>query len=311
MRLTLSTAGAVTIAAALAPGAAEPAAAAWQTVLSEDFATDPIANGRAVEVFDSGRYAYNPSGSIDTAVDTTMSTGKLRWDLDDQPFSEGRTLTEQDTFRFQVDFTVGQNLMADGFGQIAFGLTNSSTTGPDRVGTGPKSDAYDLMTVDYFPISSDPSLTPTVIGSANGESFFSRINAPFGPESQIDGAGETGPLPTGQQLTAELTYRSGTRQLTVELTDADGNGLPINADGGGPDGDPSTVQHTLPAEAGFHVDSFTLPLWFDPDHDASFSGPVTGNVNYGRFAVQTPEPSTALLLVGPAAGLLMRRRRRQ
>ena len=311
MRWIRPTAIAATVVTALAPWASEPASGAWQNVLSEDFQTNPITNGRAVKVFGSSRYTYNASGSIDTAVDTTKDTAKLRWDLDNDPSSE-RTFTDQDSLRLQVDFTIGTNLSAAGFGQIAFGLTNSSTTGPDRVGgnRNPRSDAYDLVTVDYFPISSSPTFTPTVVSSANGSSYGNHVNFPFGGESQIDGKGEVGPLPEGQVLTAQLTYQAATRQFTLDLTDSQGNGVAINADGGGADGDASTVQYTLPTEADFNVDSFTLPLWHDSFHDSSFGGPVTGTVTYSDFAVQTPEPTTALLLTGPAVALLMRRRRR-
>lgn len=285
---------AIVLAIALV-GVVAPASAA--TLLLEDFATDPIAAGRATTSGNAARFSA-VSGGVVAHYDSTLPTAKLQWALP-------RSLDQSEDFDFEVDFRIASdNLVLDQNigGQISFGLSNSLTTGDDRAG-GTTQDAFDVVALDYFPNISPafggPSLGPSVVMSDNGGSFFSRIEFPFGIESRLD---VEGPLPLDVMLTARLSYESGPRRLTLHL-EGPGGPLDINSGAfGGPDVDNATIQHTLPSSAAFSVDSFSLLLW---EETFGFST-VRADVTFERVLVQdalaVPEPATwALLLTGLAA----------
>ena len=288
--------------------AAIGAAARADTLASSNFATDPT-NG-------DPRFTYSATDQSLTAhYDTALPTDKLLFPL-------AHSLTAEDSFTLSAALTIhSANFFADpnGFAQISFGLVNSSTTGNDRSGGvpdgttfGSDGNAYDSVTVDYFPNISpffdSPTLSPTVITSQTGtetEGAFSDLNSVFGAESELDGPGES-PLPLDTPLTATLTYDASSRLFTLQLASASG---PLLIDAGGDeDGDSSTIQMTLPAGVDFNVDSFAIPLWTD---SYAFDGPsVVADVTYSSFSVTTAAPEPASLGFVSLAGMLLLQRRR-
>lgn len=267
--------------AALAAGSAAQGA----PLVVESFNHDPIASGRAQVVGSAERYAYQP-GSLVAHYDTGQATTSLLWPL-------GYTLNQNTSFEIRAEFTIksaGFFAKANDFAQLSFGLLNSVTTGPSRTG----GNAYDFVGLDYFPNTSTipsfdaPALGPAVIQSNNGQSFFSRIEFPFGGES---GLKPEGPLPLDAQLTASLYYHAPQRILTLTMSDADGP-LDINSSGdlgdyGGLDGDISTIQLLLPWDAVFSVDRLAIPLWSIP----AFSGGgsvLTADILFDLLRVDVP-----------------------
>jgi len=304
-----------------------PATAAWQTVLDEDFATDPIGTRANVDpAADAGRFTYNSgSQSLSAAYDTMQTTSKLFWQL-----PGGQTLTEQDAFRVNTTFTIDSiNGVFNEFAQVAFGLINTTTTGDDRAG-GTFDDsqgAYDIVTVDYFPNLSDfaaPTLGVTVNETNVGQGYLAEfdadfniidegaINFPFGPETDL---GDESTLPEDQSLTAEMEYDPTTRSVTLTIND-----LPINlvgtgdgvGDSGGPDDNTMTIQTFLRPDSTFEVDGFALTLWEDTFRSDPDTASTTGTLTFDAFSVETqaiPEPTTAACLVISALMMIGRRRR--
>ncbi len=236
-----------------------------EPILDERFVDDPLVAGRAVVDGDASRFAFNPS-ALHAHYDTALATTKLSWPL-------GQTFSQSTDFSYSFDFTLrGETLAAspDAFAQLSFGLTNSANTGTDRVG-GSGGDAFDIVTVDYFPnispVVGGPSLGPSLIETNNGGNFFDHIQFPFGAESQLDDDGES-PLPTDVRLTAHVTYAAEDQLLTLQMLGPDGL-LPINQIGGrfgeegGEDGDVTTIELLMPPTVRFSVDSASILLWQD------------------------------------------------
>ncbi len=300
---------------------------AVQTLVQENFSSDPIAGGRAVVSGEAGgdasRFTYNAgSQSLTVAYDSAEPSTKLLWGL-------GRTLTQNDSFAFSVDFTLDSVATLPYGAQIAFGFVNSVTTGNDRAGGEGASagypvsgsdanDAHDTVSVDYFPYQDSfyPTLTysPTVISSWSGDgttSFYNQFTFPDHQETLIEDAGEPGALATGVAFTSEFTYDAASRTITLRLRDGSGY-LPINTVGygmadGGFDGDITTIQSQLDQGTIFSVDSFGLLLW--EDTYGAGTSTVLSNVTVTGFAVTIPEPTSLALLVGTVGLLLVRRRR--
>ena len=235
-----------------------------ETILDERFIDDPIAAGRATVDGDADRFASRPS-SLLARYDTALPTASLSWPL-------GRTFSHNTDFSYSFDFTLrGDTLAAlpDAFAQLSFGLTNSTTTGDDRVGGN--GTAFDLVTVDYFPnvspVFGGPSLGPSVVETNRGGGFFDHLQFPFGAESQLDDEGESS-LPTDMRLTAHVTYAAANKLLTLQMLGPDGL-LPINQIGGrfgeegGEDGDVTTIELFMPPTVRFSVDSAAILLWQD------------------------------------------------
>jgi hypothetical protein len=283
--------------------ATSQASAALTPILAEKFDTDPIAGGRAsvasTDVAAASRFIHG-GGALTAAYDTSRDTAYLVFNLP-------RTLTQADSFRFVTTATILNDAFyapddQGGFAQIGWGLLNGATTGFDRTGDlfDPAADTFDLISLDYFPTDSaffdSITATPTVFESQMVASTdaFDGIHFPFGAESVITNTGEvaetTRQLPLDTPLTFDMTYDAPSRQLTLTISDPLGP-LNINAVGdglspGGPDGDVTTVQETLPASAAFAVDQFGLLLWHD-GYDQVFSPNVslTANVAFDAFTV--------------------------
>lgn len=277
------------------------------TLLLEDFADDPVAGGRATIGGSASRFTFAP-GNVTAHYDSFASTAKLSFPLH-------KTLTEADDFSFEVDFRIlnaGYSANTNVGAQLAFGLTNSLTTGNDRAG-GTTQDAFDVVTFDYFPNVSPqfggPSLGPSVVQSNNGSGFFSRISFPFGPESDLDADEGELALPHDSLLRASFNYLAATRMLTISVSES-GVPLDINLLGlalltGGFDGDTTTIQNQLAPSAVFAVDQFSLTLW---QETFGFSL-VDADVVFERIVVvdaSVPEPSTlAIATLGGGLGIAL------
>lgn len=281
------------------------------TLLDETFADNPVGTRAAVNGVD--RYTYHAGDqSLTAAYNTDLPTSRLEWSL-------GKTLTQNTSFRFTVDFTIaGAGFLAtlNEFAQIEFGLIHSTTTGTDRPG-GTSDDsqaAFDLMGLTYFPNVSTffdaTSLLPTVITTdtspANGD-YFGSILAPFNQEDNIV---DEGPLPLDATLTAVVEYDASTRTTTLTIARGQ-NPLDINTIGGGgvaggPDGDTTTIQNTIPAGGQFDLDTFSISLWFDTFNQGNGTS-VAADVTFDSILVEAPEPASAALLLLAGAAVIGRK----
>jgi hypothetical protein len=116
-----------------------------------------------------------------------------------------------DDFEFGAILTIrsdGFEADPNGFSQIAFGLWNSSTTGPGR--TLFPSDSFDLIEFDYFPNLTSfggPFITPSVFGGeVGGNAFF---NFTF---LSVETA-----LPHDVPLLCRFVHDGAARRLTLQV----------------------------------------------------------------------------------------------
>lgn len=259
------------------------------TLLDERFASDPLAAGRAtITSGDAARFDF-ASDRLVASYDTSLPTTKLAWNL-------AAPLDATTDFQLTVDANIsGSGFFADPnrFAQLAFGLINSVSTGDDRAG-GDGGDAFDVVSIDYFPnvspIFGGPSLGPTVIGSDAGGGFFNSIQFPFNLEGGLD---DEAPLPLDTVLTFVLDYQAQSSLLTLRVL-ANGAALPLNAnqadvDPGGFDGDRTTIQLPLNPGTPFSVDQFAILLWEDTFLAAGAEASLRADVEFSRILVTTPE----------------------
>jgi hypothetical protein len=277
-------------------------ASAPAALVDEDFSSDPIAGGRAT-VIGVNRYSYNAqSQTLTAAYNANLATSGLHWSL-------GTSLNENTDFSISVVFTIQSAGEVGGTGQIAFGLLNTVTTGPDRAGGSTEGgSAYDFVGLDYFPGSFE-SVGPTVINTEDTQQggFFSNIRFDFGAETSLQDTGET-PLNRDVPLTALLNYSAAARTFILRLT---GDNTPVNLIGaggatGGPDGDVDTIRVALSPGDAFTVNAFGITLWEDTFRDPD--GGLQANVAFKQITV-VPEPSAAALLLAPLLACAVSRRR--
>ncbi len=269
-----------TIALASATCVLAPPTAQAETLLAEDFATDPVAAGRAVLTGSPDRFEHSP-GELVASYDLLKPHARIALPL-------ARPLTEADTFTATLEFTLSA-VDFDDFNlcQLSFGLVNQSHTGPRR--TASPGDCWECLTVDYFPGAAYPSYTPTFVAQrppGGGDALTSaHLKFPSGSESLIDDFGEIGTLPEGLRLRSTLHHDAPSRAVTLTLSDAaGGTPLTINS-GGGADGDPGTVQLQLGAGDRFELDAFALLLW---DHFQGGSATLTAHSIHVETAAAPP-----------------------
>ena len=198
----------------------------------------------------SSRFSYDATAQTLTAhFDSTAPTVKLLFPL-------GRQVTQNDSFSFSTTFAIQSAgfISPQDFGAAvpSFGLVNSISTGSIRASTGHydmdagkyvedyQGDAYDSMTLDYFPTQDNTyggsSVSLTAIQSRqNGISFNSRFRFGY--------MGAT--LPLDQTITATIAYSAQTHVATMDW----GTGQ-TSSDLTG---------------AVFDLDSFAILLWNDPN----------------------------------------------
>jgi len=259
----------------------------------EVFADDPIAAGRfAVPPgHDATRFSYDAALSRLTAhYDTGLPTAWVVRPIDP---NGGRVLDRYDDFEFSVTFRIrSTGFFADPnqFAQIGWALINTTTTGEDRAGGSAGPYAYDLVGFDYFPnvspLFGGPTLGPTIIHTDDGAGYFSNIDFAFGAETTIDPAAGEEAIGLDTTYTARVVY-SGAVQ-TATLTVHDGNRfLDINADGGGSDTDPTTIQLPSLIDNRVSVNAFALTAWEDTFNP--FSSSVIADVDIEHIEFSATE----------------------
>lgn len=285
-------------------GATRPALAAPGSEVAwvEDFASDPVAAGRFVvrpaEATD--RFTYDAGeASLTAHYDTLLATA---WYLRPIDPASGRVLGRYDDFEFAVTFRVcGEGFFADpwGFAQIAWGLVNSQTTGPDRAGGSAGPFAFDCVTFDYFPnvspLYGGPTIGPTIIHSDNGAGFFANIDFAFGAETTIKPAAGDESIQLDTVYTARVSYDGLAETATVTIRQGE-TALAIGTHGkdmedgkegyGGFDGDPATIQTPLSIDNAFIVDSFALTAW--QDTFSPYYASVIADVDIWRIEFHAP-----------------------
>lgn len=261
-----------------------------QNGFHETFADDPIAAGRwsMMPGEDVSRFTYDPgNGTLAAAYDSGLPTARLIRPL-------GKTLTENDSFRCTVKFTIrseGFYASSDQAAEISFGFLNSLTTGPDRAGFSyDDPGAFDVVSFDYFPnivSTGGPSLMTTIIHSDQGQGLFGAIDFVYRGETRLNGPGESD-LPRDVPLTAEIVYCGPARRATLRVR-TDSGPLIINTDGdpkGGLDGDQTTITTPITkTPSGFDANAFGLLLWFDSYTEESI---VVANLVYDEIEVLAP-----------------------
>jgi len=150
------------------------------------------------------RFPGDSRGSLRVLYDTTLPQARISTPI-------GRMMSFDDDFEFGAILTIrSDGFFADpnGFSQIAFGLWNSSTTGPGR--TLFPSDSFDLIEFDYFPNLTSfggPFISPSVFGGeVGGNAFF---NFTF---LSIETA-----LPHDVPLLCRFVHDGAARQLTLQI----------------------------------------------------------------------------------------------
>ena len=286
------------------------AASAKSETFVETFDTDPIAAGRLV-LFDGdgSRFAYDAVGKTLTAsYDTIEPTTRLIHQLQE-------AYTDADDFEYEFDFEIlSAGFFADPWqaAQLAWGLMNTQSTGPDRAGgDGGTPDAYDLCTVDYFPnlsiLFASPSLGATIISSALPPAgYLDLVKFEFGHETQLSAEGT---LPLDTLLTTRVVY-DGRRRVATLTIEGPGGLLLINTQGGrgsanlpgGFDGDTTTIEtedyvvetdlHGLIPGDTFTVDAIGILLWND---SFAYASSVIADVRFGRIYFQGTKRTPAAI----------------
>jgi len=154
------------------------------------------------------RFPGDGRGSLRVLYDTTIPQARISTPL-------GTVVSFDDDFEFGVILTIrSDGFFADpnGFSQIAFGLWNSSTTGPGR--TLFPSDSFDLLEFNYFPNLTSfggPFITPSVFGGeVGGNAFF---NFTF---LSVETA-----LPLDVPLLCRFVHDGAARRLTLQIARLD------------------------------------------------------------------------------------------
>ncbi|MFW6158776.1 MAG: hypothetical protein ACOC8E_05400 [Planctomycetota bacterium] len=324
--------------------------------LVDEFDTDPVAGGRAVVV--------GNDTSRDTAGNLTQpfvhaGAGALthnlhtNWDYANYGFGPrgvgqgsrlafdlGRVYTEADNFSFGAALEIKSSGFAATSNQmmaIAFGLTNSTTTGMDRSGawTGDR-DTFDSVEWNFFPNQSTdfgwPTLQQTVIGPQTGDvdSMFSNFAANFDQDDAVDGgcdtvlsqemaAGSGHPLegnpwglPLDTPMEVVMGYDAATTSVSMLVRDANTGQVLVDRATTLPDLDFTSPIGGFGSASGFTVDTLAITNYQD---GWAFGGPtLVAEVEYDRVwfaetaARPVSEPGTA---IGSLAGLALLARNRK
>ena len=260
--------------------------------ISDSFATNPLTDPNVRITGDdaansSSRFTYNAANQTLTAhYNTTDPSIKLALPL-------GQHLLPTDSFQFSATFSISStnaSIPTDFGGQIAsFGLFNSQTTGNLRASTdAADGNAYDLLTFDYFPETSDDfggnSADLTAISSPSADPVFDdHFSTSFFNSTS---------LPANQFVTVTGGYDASTNNVFFAL-----NGATL-----------ATGTLTTP----FDFDSLGLTLWNDP-FIGQGDDPVIADVTFSNIALNVtaaPEPVSLAILTLGAPMLIKRRTRR-
>ncbi len=232
-------------------------------------------------------FAGDPAGSLAVHYNSLNPTTRLSAAL-------GGLFTDADSFTFGAVLTItSDDFFADpsGFMQIAFGLTNSATSGTDRTGDWLDycGDTFDMVEFDYFPNPGWTSLLPTVAGTVFGEPTAPAWPCASGDIydsfANIAYEDDLYPLPLDTPLYVELTYDGDTTTLEtyVSVVESDGSltALPVNVPPLDIFFDNPTIPWQNPIQGGFSIDTISIsaykdgwiPFWV-PDPDPSLRATV-------------------------------------
>jgi hypothetical protein len=258
----------------------------------DDFATSPfIGNGGSWAVegdgLTTGQFVYDAtSHALITHVDSRLATTKLVRPLP-------RSLGGSDSFEFGALLLIDSNgfhASPYAYFEIAFGLTNSHTTGTDRAGVGSgNDDTYDTVEWDFFPnispLFGGPSVGPTVIGGRAGDAWYENFAFNFGLDTDLRDEIAAGLLPaTGLPLDTflrvRLKYDGQTKMVSLDMR-AYQNGawrtLPVRVP-------PTDASGLDPA---FLVDRMAISLYYDPMNPSAADPSATATVRYFQTYVQS------------------------
>ncbi len=139
--------------------------------------------------------------------------------------------TEADSFSFGATLRIlSEGIYSNGWMQVAFGLTNSATTGFDRTSSrSTAGNTYDGIEWNFFP-TDDPSGFPTaqglIFGTQSGaSSLFDRMAAAFGSLLPQDPGREFG-LPLDTWMNVAVHYDAATRTVSVSIVET-ASGTPL------------------------------------------------------------------------------------
>ena len=296
--------------------------------VSDNFSSNPLAagspwsfgigsnaNNQFVWNNNAPAYAGDAPGSLTVNLNSSLPTARF-----DDPL--GTTLTDTSSFTVSAVFSLNMQSAAGQFMQIAFGLTNSSSTGGDRTGSPANYSAATIPTTRWSSIISrtsirsmgGPTITPSIFGATTAamrSPISIRSSAPRAIW-QITRAA----LPRYRQalrlLDAQVAYDGLTKTatLTVAQVNADGSLTPLDTQfpiqmnltdfGSGYDPSNPFVVNTLSIMA--YQDGFTTSA--DPSLVATL---VVQNISLS-LVTAVPEPSTLamLLIAGSTAALAAR-----
>ena len=316
----------------------------------EDFTDDPVAGGRAV--IDGGNVSHDTAYAFVVSTPGTLTQNlHTNWDWANYGFGPrgvgqgtrlsfdlGKTYTEADSFSFGATLTIkgaGFAPAAEQMMALAFGLTNSITTGMDRSGawTGQR-DAFDSVEWNFFPNESDygwPTLQQTVVGSqlGDGDSMFWNFAANFNRDDAVDGgfdtvlsqekadpehplSGNYYGLPLDMAMSVTMMYDGAAKTVSMLITNAATGDVLVDNVTTTPDLDIAAPIGGFGSASGFSVDSFSLMNYQD---GWAFGAPtLIATVEYGNawFAEtqSAPAPEPGSVLAVGALGLMALRRRR-
>jgi hypothetical protein len=244
----------------------------------------------------NSRFTYNDAdGTLTAHYDSSQPTIKLVFPL-------GRHVTQNDSFSVSTTFKV----LSDGYttppdfssAAPSFGFINTSSTGDLRAATQDANyatvtdgTAYNIMTVDYYPV------IPNMYG---GNSFD--ISVVQSPQPGVDFYHSVAfaysgfDMPMDQFVTAQLSYDAVTQEATLTY-----DGTPVVKPLGG---------------KVFDMDAFAILLWSDPNVAAAapavpYGQYVHGDVVFDSFNVNVvPEPASLAWMACGAALWAGRRFRR-
>lgn len=215
--------------------------------------------------FQNNQWIYDVQNrQLRAHLDSRLETTRLNLPI-------GSAISGQSACAYAVEFTFlteGFYASPYGFFQVAFGLSNSQTSGPDRtggIGDG-GDDSYDMIEWDFWPNVSpyfnSPNLGPTIFGGRVGDSLWNNFSFLFGDGTSLKDEIDEGLLPpTGipfdTRLRAVVTYDPLMQQVRTSLA-ALQNGrwepLQIRV--------PPTPTNAL--NPYFSCDQFSISLYYDP-----------------------------------------------
>ncbi len=207
---------------------------------AETFDSDPIGGSATVEGSNNSRdtfldpaqpFVHSGGGTMlhnlcsnwritGGSVDTTS----FEADGSRLSFALGKVYTEADSFSFGATLRIlSGGIYSAGWAQVAFGLTNSTTTGFDRTSSpSTAGNTYDGIEWNFFP-ADDPSGYPTaqglVFGTQSGaSSAFGRMAVTFGSLLPQEPGREYG-LPLDTWMDVSVRYDAATRTASVSIVE--------------------------------------------------------------------------------------------